>query len=326
MGLQDLRLAATTISVYLAEEPPPLLSDPGGGGGDDGTDSFNLAQTLGLLPAPSPDLTRSPNTEDYRAYRVLGFDKNHLLCTSTKLVALDSSLVSEVDPSTTNCPDLNGISVIRVTRETTLPFVDLNYGDSLLQFLEDENGDLAILDKPSFDAKLEEFWCNDDICQARVSFKGSYKGKSKSGSATFTFNPYQGTVCVGHGTYKNDYIRIKDVETCWHIDQGTICISARVEWRPAPDQIFLEAEACFPLLTGPAKLGAHQSTAQGGYPSEILGACRTSTDNGTFCRDFLTHDQCRSYPNSKWLPYRTCRSSTKTASDCGCSGEARSSS
>jgi hypothetical protein len=240
MSLREIQSDSTKVTVYVVEEPAPKSAMDASQNEQPNMASLNVAQALGLAD-PDMDLKRN-----CRAYRALGFSPQSLWCNSTRIIALDPRLVTAIDPTTTNCPSITGMGVAKIDVNVPVPLVTLDYADSLLNYLEDEDGSLQIRDKPTLDVRLEEVWCDDARCYARVWLKGSYKGKSKSATVTFSYDPLQNKVCVGHGTYKNDYIRIKDIETCWYIARSVICVSARVEWRQYPD-IHADVSICVPV-------------------------------------------------------------------------------
>ncbi|WP_425618066.1 hypothetical protein NA78x_001759 [Anatilimnocola sp. NA78] len=314
MSLREIQQGQTLVTVFLLPEPledaPVDGGEDGGGddGGDDGAGSpapaaagTRLAESLGLID-PSGNTAHS----GWLAYRVLGFKKDQLWCDSTTIVALDPGRVADFTGET-NCPDIppGKLKTIRIPRTEAIPFVTLEYRDSLLSFLEDESGDLQILDKPTLDARLEEAWCDGSRCYARIWLEGSYKGKHKTATITFSYDPLQNKVCVGHGTFKNDYIRVKDIETCWYIDRSVICVSARVEWRPNND-IYADLEACIPLL-------------KSSMEPPKTGSCRFNIPSGGVgCISPITHQACKQIPSSKFKAGDSCHEDAGFSDGDGC--------
>ena len=227
MSLYELSRDATTTKIFVKQEF---------GSEEDSSSSTELARTLGLLDTPK----KKPGREDAKcedeevemgAYRVLGFSPDKLWCSSTKIVALPVSEVYEYG-EILNC---GKVSCIDLPRGTHLPFVSLDYFDSLLSFSETEDGELVILDEPTLDARVEEIWWDGLQYHARVWMEGSFKGKHKSTTVEFTYNPLANEICAHFDSVKNDYIRVSDIQICWRISNGLICASATVTWRPKPE-------------------------------------------------------------------------------------------
>ncbi len=240
MSLRDIQLKDRNINVFVTEEPAPSKNSKSGG--KETQDSVDLAIFLGLI---EPITSRQEN--DPRAYRVLGFYPDSLWCESTRIIAMRPSLVDPVEPQSTNCPNTK-VGVTQIDKYNPLPFVTLDYADSLLDHLQTEDDERyeILYDKPTLDARLEETWCDENRCYAKIWIKGSFKGYHKTATITFSYDPYRNEACVGHGNYKNRYIRIKGIETCWNITSNVICVSATVQWRPKPEWS-AHVEVCLPL-------------------------------------------------------------------------------
>jgi hypothetical protein len=226
MSLREIQLKNMTVTVFVVEETPAKTISKK----RDDASSANLAAFLGLS---DPGDVNDVNSE--RAYRVLGFSADSLSCDSTRIIAISPSEVTPVDPQSTNCPTLKGIGIVEIDRDNPLPFVSLDYSDSLLDYLvtEDDEYDI-LLDKPTLNARIKEMWCDHRRCHVRIRIKGSFKGKHKTATVLFSYDPISNEECVVHGNFKNRYIRIKGLETCWDLDTNVVCVSATVQSRLDP--------------------------------------------------------------------------------------------
>jgi hypothetical protein len=234
MSLRDLSVRATTTRVFLKQEGVDTILAGDAISADQS--SLQLAVQIGLVDQPAQ--RNSP----VRTYRVLGFDPQKLWCDSTKLVALDSSLI-RVYPQATNCGGPNEISYIDLARNNPLPFVSLDYFESILGYADSGDGDIVIQDSPTLDARIERIWRDGTQFHATVWIEGSYKGKHESTTVEFTYDPTQDVVCASFDNFRNDFIRVEDIEVCWYLTRNVVCVRATVIWRPSP-QIRAHLEVC----------------------------------------------------------------------------------
>jgi hypothetical protein len=270
VSLRQSSIAATTTRVFLAlEAPGPAIEN-----GKPHAIKESGAPPLPASTVPDPSSTElavrlgliaPPRTDDYRfqTYRVLGFDPKRLWCASTKVVALDYTLVQPY-PEATNCGGPNQVSYIDWPRQNPLPFVSLDYFDSLLNYAEQDSGELTLLDSPTLEARIERIWWDGLQYHATVWIQGSYKGKHASTTVEFIYNPAAQTVCVGFPPFKNNYIVVQDIQVCYYLNRGVICVWATVIFRPQPS-IRAHLQVCA-AITSPKPELAAPCPCQGAQP------------------------------------------------------------
>jgi len=220
--LKSLASVALSRRFYLIEINPSL--EGMGSQANAPTASSTLAYLLGLTP--------ESDRSTYGTYKVVGFEKDKIWCESSVLVALPIDSVKKIE-DTTVCGK-EQLCYVDMPHHKPLPYVDLNYGDSLVEDFETPDGELTLRDKPTLDGGIKDKWWDGVMWHGVVWLRGSYKGYHVKGECEATYNPFDQEICIYPPNQVNKWLRISEIEVCWQIINNVVRATALVTWRPNP--------------------------------------------------------------------------------------------